>query len=877
MKDHSKISGSVTTPPGTTSPEKASFATLLGKVEKPSRYLGQEINAVHKDPADVILRAGLVFPDLYEVGMAHLGTRILYGLGNDLQGVQVERVFLPGEDLLALLSERKIPLPTLESRTPLAQCHILGFTLQTELTYTNILTILQAAGIPFKAGDRSDDDPVIMGGGPCAFNPEPLAEFFDLFYLGDGERQWTEMLSVLRGQILSGANRAQKVEALKGMPGVYCPADFEPRYGTDGTIIEVVSYGVVNSVGPSIIESLDVSLPAASFIVPFLSPIHDRINIEATRGCTRGCRFCQAGMVYRPTRERETRSLLEAVEEALKLTGYEDLALTSLSIGDYGPLDEVLETVMDRHGQDRVSMSLPSMRIGGLTPSVAKQILRVRRTGFTIAPEAGTERLRKVINKYFTDEEILQTARWVFGHGWEAVKLYFMIGLPSETDEDLDGIVQLVRTIAAEAPGKAKVTVNISPFVPKAHTPFQWVAQDSEPELKRKLDHLHKKLKGGKIQVRWSRTDQALLEATLARGDRRTARVIETAWRAGAAMDGWDEHFDWKIWSEAFIQEGLDPQWYASRERDTKEILPWDHISCGVSRDFQLMEFKKGLAGEVTPDCREAGCCACGVCTSEQIAALPPLRSALTDPDIQLPSQQGTQEADRSLRRIRIVFSKKGDLRYLGHLEMARMFERACRRAGIPLSFTGGYSPKPRITFALSLPTGTEALAEWLDLELGEAWSPDEVMNSLNEQLPSGIRVVDSWKVPVDVPALNGRVRFITYEALLPEPLEGLKEMVLDLMSRPSVPVIRVKKGKERTLDLKGYLTDMKTLDERTLIFTLALKGEKGSARPQEVLEALMGIDGKVPADVRLTRTSLTFAMEKDKAGGRPGWARIWD
>jgi radical SAM family uncharacterized protein/radical SAM-linked protein len=850
---------------------------LLGKVEKPSRYLGQEINAVHKDSADVILRAGLVFPDLYEVGMAHLGTRILYGLGNNLEGVQVERVFLPGKDLLALLNEKELPLPTLESRTPLRQCHILGFTLQSELTYTNILTILQAAGIPLNARDRSDNDPVILGGGPCAFNPEPLAEFFDLFYLGDGERQWTEMLSALKEQIQSGASRAKRINILKELPGVYCPRDFEPHYAPDGTISRIELKGDRTTVGPSIIESLDVRLPAASFIVPFLPPIHDRINIEATRGCTRGCRFCHAGMVYRPTREREARSLLEAVEEALELTGYEDLALTSLSIGDYGPLDEVLEVVMDRYSQDRVSMSLPSMRIGGLTPSVAKQIQRVRRTGFTIAPEAGTERLRKVINKDFTDEEILQTAQWVFSHGWEAVKLYFMIGLPSETDEDLDGIIQLARTIAGEAPGKARVTVNISPFVPKAHTPFQWVAQDPEPDLKRKLDHLQKKLRGGKIQVRWGRTDQALLEGTLARGDRRIARVIEMAWRSGATMDGWEEHFDWRIWDEAFIQADLDPHWFAARERDTKEILPWDHISCGVSRDYLLSEFEKSLVAEITPDCRDAGCLACGVCTPEQINALPPLRSALAESDIQLPPRQETQEADRPLRRIRIVFNKKGDLRFLGHLEMARMFERACRRARIPLSFTGGYSPKPRITFALSLPTGTEALAEWLDLELSEAWSPEEVMRKLNGQLPPGIRVVESWKVPVDVPALNGRVRFMNYEALLPESGSDLDARIQDLMSRSSVPVVRLKKGKERTLDLKDYLFSMGSSDDRTLVFTIALKGEEGSARPQEVLQALLGSDGDVLADVRLTRTSLTFSMEQDKAGGRPGWARIWD
>jgi len=854
-----------------------SWEILTGSVEKPSRYLGKEINSVHKDPGEVVLRACLVFPDLYEVGMAHLGTQILYGLGNNADGIQVERVFLPGEDFLRLLHEGRMPLPTLESRTPLAQCHLLGVTLQSELTYTNILTILDAAGLPVRSRDRGEDHPVILGGGPCAFNPEPLAPFFDLFYLGDGETQWTEMLAVLKEQVQAGVGRAGRIESLKGMPGVYCPEDFEPRYNVDGSIEKIIPKTGLSRVRPSTIESLDISLPPASFVVPFLPPVHDRINIEATRGCTRGCRFCHAGMVTRPVRERGAPSLLASVEEALERTGYEDLALTSLSIGDYGPLDSVLETVMDRHDRDRVSLSLPSMRIGGLTPSVARQILRVRRTGFTIAPEAGTERLRKAINKDFTDDQILQTARWVFGHGWEAVKLYFMIGLPSETDEDLDGIVRIVRTIAGEAPGKAKVTVNLSPFVPKAHTPFQWAAQDPEPELKKKLEHLQKELRGGRVQIRWSRTDMALLEACLARGDRRMADVVEAAWRSGAVMDGWEEHFNWKIWSDAFAENGLDPRWYASRKRDTGEMLPWDHLSCGVDRDFLVSEYEKSLAARITGDCREVGCLGCGACTPRQKNTLPPLRTPLADEGGQPPPQQVVHEADRSVRRVRIVFKKVGDLRHLGHLEMARMFERACRRAGIPLAFTGGFSPKPRITFALSLPTGTEALAEWLDLELADAMPAEEVRDRLNGQLPGGIEVSDSWKVPVDVPALNGRVRSMTYEARLPEPVEHLRDRVEAFMARPEFPVVRDRKGKRRTLDLKEYLISMDAPDDRTLVFSLALKGEAGSARPQEVLQAVVDGGEKNLSRVRLTRTRLSFALEQDRAGGRPGWARIWD
>jgi radical SAM family uncharacterized protein/radical SAM-linked protein len=853
------------------------YGALFAYVEKPSRYLGQEINAVHKDPADVVLRAGLVFPDLYEVAMAHLGTQILYGLGNELEGVQVERVFLPGQDLLTLLDAHGLPLSTLESRTPLGECHLLGITLQSELTFTNILTVLDVAGIPLKASERLKDEPVILGGGPCAFNPEPLADFFDLFYLGDAEDQWGEILRVLRDQVLSGAGRIERIDALKEIPGIYCPADYEPQYASDGTLIKVDRQVQGVDVSPCVTRSLDVPLPASSYVVPFLPPVHDRVNIEATRGCTRGCRFCHAGMVTRPTREKGAEQVVASAEKALHLTGYEDLALTSLSIGDYGPLDEVLETVMDSHGRDRISMSLPSIRIGGLTPSVARQILRVRRTGFTIAPEAGTRRLRKVINKDFSDEEILRTVRWVFEHGWDSVKCYFMIGLPTETDEDLQGIVDLAKTVAARAPNKGKVTINLSPFVPKAHTPFQWAGQDPEPEMKRKLMRLRKDLTGAKIQVRWSRTDQALLEACLSRGDRRLARVIEAAWRLGAVMDGWEEHFDWGIWEQAFNQEGLDPQWSAGRERSPEEVLPWDHISCGVSREYLLREYRKGLSGEVTPDCREAGCMSCGACTPDQIKELPPLRRVPGIPDIEpLPPVQ-SPEAERPVRRIRLVFTKTGDLRFLGHLEMARLFERACRRAGVPLAFSGGYSPKARINFALSLPTGTEALAEWVDLELAQAWPPEKVCKSLNSQLPRGIEVRSAWKVPVDVPALNSRVRSMTYKALLPEPIKDLDKKAARLMERSSVPFVRVKKGKKRTLDLKEFLLRLETEGDRSVEFTLELKGEKGSARPQEVIQILTDIEEETLADVRMTRTGLSFALEQDKAGGRPGMARVWD
>ena len=851
---------------------------LLSRVGKPSRYLGLEVNSVHKAPEDVSLRAALVFPDLYEVGMAHLGTHILYGLGNRIDRVQVERVFLPSPDMLELLRQEGLRLFTLESRTPVRDCGLVGVTLQSELTYTNVLAVLDASGIPLVSRERTDNHPIVVGGGPCAFNPEPLWEFFDLFFLGEAEDGWPEMLRILLLASEDGLNREGKVRALKEIPGIYDPGDFEPQYDDEGKMTGVSGSGEITALIRPLAGKLDGVYPQSSFIVPFFPPVHDRVNIETTRGCTRGCRFCHAGMVYRPVRERSPDSVLKTASTALSLTGHNDLALSSLSIGDYSFLDEVLESLMDRYEKERISISLPSMRIGGLTPSIARQILRVRRTGFTIAPEAGTERLRRVINKDFSNEEILQTARWVFGHGWEGLKLYFMIGLPTESEDDLEAIASLVGEIVREAPPRARVTVNLSPFVPKPHTPFQWVPQLPEPELKRRLDFLKQRVRGRNVQVKWGRTDQAFLEAVLARGDRRLCAAVRKAWENGAVMDGWDEHFRMDLWRDAFRETGLDPERYAERERGEKEPLPWDHIPSGVRRGFLLGEYRKSLLAEGTPDCREAGCLDCGACTPEQRVSLPPLREqALPSGDIDAGVKDWTSSADTVSRRLRFAFCKVGDLRFLGHLETARAIERACRRAGIALAFSGGFSPKPRITFALSLPTGAEGTGELMDIELTEAMSVQEVMDRVNSHLPRGLLLLRGWKVPPESGALNGRVRNMTYEARLPHPRDGLERLAAGFLERESIPVRRVRKGKERIVDLKDYLLSLTAPDEQTILFTLALRGEEGSARPAEVLGALLDLEDDSLTDVRFIRTSLALGIDSGSGLYRAAMARVWD
>jgi radical SAM family uncharacterized protein/radical SAM-linked protein len=850
---------------------------LLTVVEKPSRYLGLEINSVHKPSSEVQLRAVLAFPDLYEVGMSHLGTQILYGLGNEQQGVQVERVFLPQTDMLEILKDRGIPLFSLESRTALFDCDLIGITLQSELTYTNVLTILDAAQIPLKTSQRSEDMPLVVAGGPCAFNPEPLWEFFDLFLLGDGEEMWPTILDVLKGIRAKGGSRSDMVAAAREVPGAYDPAAFQIHYRDNATLDRAEPQDAGGGIVKARCMDFEQDIPVSSFMVPFVQPIHDRISIEAARGCTRGCRFCHAGMVYRPVRERSQRAVMDAAERALEVTGYEDLSLTALSIGDYGPLDEVLAAIMDRYEDDQISLSLPSMRIGGLTPEVARQIKRVRKTGFTIAPEAGTQRLRKVVNKDFSDEEIIETAGWVFQHGWKAVKLYFMIGLPTETLDDLEGIVALVRKVAALCPDRGQVTVNLSPFVPKPHTPFQWVGQDPEKELKDKLDHLRTRLKAKKIQMRWGRTDQALLEAVLARGDRKVAQVVEAAWRRGARLDGWEEHFNWKTWLEAFEECGLDPSWYAERVRGEDEVFPWDHISSGVTKDFLHKEYRRGLEGEVTGDCREVGCRTCGVCSPEQSRNIPPLRESEVPEEVELPGTEDSLGSEKSLRRIRVVFKKTGDMRFLGHLETMRALERGARRARIPLAFSGGYHPKPKITFALALPMGIEGEAEWADFELLESWPPEKLMAGMNQNLPTGLEILKAWKAPYEGQALNVRAVMMEYQARFSDPVKDLEKKVETILESDDVPVVREKKGKIRTLNLKDYIVDVKAVDDQTVEFVLALLGEGGSARPHEVISAILGEGKNSQVEPRISRTGIRFSIVQDRSGGRPALSRLWD
>jgi radical SAM domain protein len=606
---------------------------LLLRVQKPGRYTGGELNSVVKDPEKMAIRFAFCFPDTYEVGMSHLGMKLLYGLFNAQEDVWCERAFLPGEDMEALLREKRLPLFALESRDPLSVFDFLGFTLQYELSFTAVLDMLDLAGVPLKAADRDERFPLVVGGGPCACNPEPLADFFDLFTLGEGEEVNLELFELYRRHKKAGFSKAAFLRQAAGIEGVYVPSLYEVAYHEDGTVAAVTPReGAPVRVRKRIVADLDRAYYPSSFVVPFLDIVHDRAMSEIFRGCIRGCRFCQAGFIYRPVREKSP-AVIDAQAHALcRSTGYEEFSLSSLSTSDYTRLDELLPRLLAWAEKERTNISLPSLRVDGFSEELAERLNVLRRSGLTFAPEAGTQRLRDAINKNVSEEEILDTCRKAFAGGWTAVKLYFMLGLPTETAEDVAGIAALGQKIVNlyyANPDKPKgkgvtVTVSASCFVPKPFTPFQWEPQDTMEELRDKQKLLVSSVTTKKISLSWHDAETSFLEAVFARGDRRLGRVLEEAFRRGCSRDSWSEHFNLQTWLAVFRDLGLDPAFYANRRRDYGEVLPWDHLDYGVTKAFLQRESEKARQSAVTPNCRQA-CSACGaacwkegVCVAER-------------------------------------------------------------------------------------------------------------------------------------------------------------------------------------------------------------------------------------------------------------------
>jgi radical SAM family uncharacterized protein/radical SAM-linked protein len=819
-------------------------------VRKPSRYSGSEVRRPLLPWEEARVRVLLAFPDAYEIGMSHLGIVLLYEILNAREGTRCERVFAPWPDYEEHLRTAREPLPSLESGAPAGSFDVLGFSLCYELTYTNVLAMLDLAGIPLLAGERGENDPLVLAGGVCTLNPAPVAPFFDAMLVGDGEEAVLEIVSLAQERKERGGCRAELLGRLSRIEGVYV-------HGMSGR--------VARRVLPDLARS--PLLPAP--ILPSMRVVHDRLGVEISRGCTRGCRFCQAGYVYRPLRERDPLVVLRYLQEEAPKTGYDEVGLLSLSAADYSCVDRLVTEAMGALAPEHVSLSLPSLRLDALEENTVRQIRKVRKSGFTLAPEAGTERLRRTVNKEIRDDDVMKTAEWIYANGWHTLKLYFMVGLPGETVDDVRAIGTLAARVAGIARRHGKrnsVNVSVSAFVPKPHTPFQWERQLRREEVLERVNLVRDALgRERHAEVKFHSPEVSELEGVFSRGDGRLPDVILRAYRHGARFDAWTEAFRPDAWAKAFAEAAVDPLGYL-RERDPSVPLPWDVVDPGIDREFLLAERVKARAGETTPDCRAAGCSSCGAC--------PPGLSNITWPG-RLPPPLPSGEPARPTGKgpparhaIRIRYAKEGPARYLSGLEIQSLWGRVFRRAGLPLAYSQGFNPAPKISLSPALPVGVESECEYLEGEFSLPVPIPEVLAKLPAHLPAGIRLLEAKGVPPGTPRMSDYDLACRYllrpvsPGRMPEGVtpEAASERLSEFRAaeRHTMAVVRERQVVE--VDLKPLVADFGVNPDG--IFITILQGSGKGVRPLEAAASLLGvpltpetfIPRKVSADFRSRR-----------------------
>ncbi|HUU00844.1 MAG TPA: TIGR03960 family B12-binding radical SAM protein [Myxococcota bacterium] len=844
-----------------------SFSDLLCDVRHPSRYTGGEFNAVVKDPAAVLCRVALIYPDLYDLGMSYLGLQVLYQALNAQPDIWAERVFAPDLDMQAALERAGLPLASLESGTALSDFDMLGFTLQHELNYPDVLAILGMGGIPLHAAQRGPRHPLVVAGGPGAANPEPLAQALDAVFLGDGEQGALELARAVGEGRRQDLSREEILDRLMEIPGVYIPSRYEMSRGPDGTFERLTPIrGAPPVVRRRLIADINqLSLPDRP-IVPSQT-VHDRLTVEIQRGCTRGCRFCQAGMINRPVRQRSASRILDAVDAGLAGSGHGEVSFLSLSAGDHPNIQRILEEFFARHADERIAASLPSLRADTLTPGLARIIKTVRKSGFTIAPEAGSERLRAVINKNISDEDILSAADGAFAAGWRLIKLYFMVGLPTETERDRDAIVEMVsriRRLYRSRGSGGRINVGISTFVPKTHTPFQWERMITAAEA----SAIHASLKSRLsalpgVKVGRAPTDMSQAEGILSRGDRRLFAALENLAQAGQRLAGWSEHFDQQKFARAFAP--LAPGGSLGGllgERRLDDPLPWDHLDMGPDKEFLLAERERALAGESSPDCAMDGCYDCGACRDEDAA--PVL-------DGQMPGASHVPDlaADgRDPARIRLVLAKEGPAACLSHIEFMGQLTKAVRRAGWPLSHSRGFHPKPRMSFGPACQVGVSSLCEMVDVALAKLGpdDPPALLERLAATLPGGMRLLEGAPLSEGAPSVMRRLVAVDYIMHSPDASdrESILEAIREILARSIWNHSRIVKGSRKTVDLRPSIKRLELLDSLSAEAGVPAKAERvhcelwlnrgSSARPYEMAREIWG-----DARVVIVRQALLF------------------
>ena len=844
--------------------------SILQAVLKPARYTGGEWNAVRKDWDTVRCKFALALPDVYEVGMSNLGLAILYEILNRRADIAAERVYAPWVDMEEQMREKGLPLFSLESRRPIATFDFFGFSLQYEMIYSNVLNMLDLAGIPLYAKERGDDMPFVIGGGPCVYNVEPIADFFDFFVIGEGEEVVLEIADAFIAWDAAGrmGGRAGFLTRLLAVDGVYVPAFYEPIYDAAGNFraLRPLHPDARPVIYKRVVRDMNAVVTAEHPIVPYMDIVHNRMMMELFRGCSRGCRFCQAGIAYRPARERTEENLRRMAHGMVEATGYDEMSLTSLSSADYSCLGRLVDDLMEDYAGDKLSFSLPSLRIDSFSIDLAHRMQQVRKSGLTFAPEAGTQRLRDVINKGVTEENLLTACGAAFRHGWKQVKLYFMMGLPTETDEDIIGIAQLAKKVVdlyTEIRGRrgCKVTVSVSCFVPKPYTPFQWFGQLPIEEFQRRQHLLKEHITDRSITFHYHDARLSVIEGVFARGDRRLAPALYEAWKNGAKFDGWSDLFDDSRYFAAFETCGIDWEYYSRRTRVIGEPLPWAHTSPGVLERFLKSEWQKALAASLTEDCRRTHCTGCGICPTlgvdvidyAGVEAARVQEAVPSKPRTVMTSDAERVAQERSVFVYRGLITKGEELRYVSHLDYANLFVRACKRAGLPMAYSEGFNPHMKVAFASALSLGAASDAEYVDFEMTEALSPHVVMERLGEHLPRGAQIVRLKMLTGKHKALMADVDEARYRIVVPYAgdIEAVRESVRRYNEAETAIWQRITPKKKRTIETKAYVKTPVSYawENGRLTFWMNLVvTPQGSVKPIEVL-SVMAQDFGLPID----------------------------